>query len=464
MALQIVIIQLYYAIYPNFFREILFFYKEKFEYVIPLIGSLFFVITCDIWLYKYYKVKETYELNNNMIFFAKIINGLLVKDLQSAYHIGNSAEHLFCTQDNKNSNHPGIKRIFIASKPIFCNTRLIKERLDSVLPTYINYKVSIDKTILVSSNYSFTKIFSIINDNVLDDYILKTEVSIDHYSSYFSSLKDKTITIIYFIITCSAITWILFICSMFFFIYKFKKCIKHNTILTIALKKLDLIKLADTKSKDFTNKFYKYSKTIHNFSKLDSGGDDSAFKELYHTAEYLPIPLLDIDLIRHKRLFKIQLDDTVNELKHMIDSYAALNSYDIIFTYDSRVNHIIMPFDQILFDQIMISLMANIIYFAKDKRNTRHISLVINDQAIIFIHDAFNLNQQMMIEYCQRIFYETKNPYIINFGQIFIILNKIYNLKFDVYSVNQENILKIHFHKKDTNESNILFFNRSNNE
>jgi hypothetical protein len=444
-----------YIILKTFFEKALFFCKSKLEYVATFVALLCFVALCDICLYRYYKNEEMHRFNDDIVLHENIIKNLLLKDIQNAYHIDNNEEHLFCSQSNQGHQYSGIKKASAGNKTIFCNTRLIKERLDTILPKYIDYKVSINQTVLVSSNYDFTKTFNQKNYDISDDLVLKIETHLDINSLHVRSINSLTQSRIYLATLASVIVYVLWVGSIFPLIYFLKKALKSNDGLIEELKRLEVIKLADTKAKAFTNKFYKYSQAIHGFPKLNSH-IDSSLEELYNTSDYLPIPLLNLGSVKSPQSFKIQLCETINELKYMVDSYAALHSYDIKLTSDISVDHIMMPFDQVLFDQVMISLMANIVYFAKDKNNTRHISLIVTNETITLIHDAFTLDKEMMIEYCQRIFYETKNPYIINFGQIFTILNKIYNLKFDVYHANQENILKIHL--RNNEDSNIILF------
>jgi hypothetical protein len=439
------------------------FCKKKFEYILLFIVSVCLVLAIDLHLIKYFKDKEVQDINSNMQFITKTINGLLLKDLQSAYYVDGQTEHLFCITDN-NIDNPGVKKIPIKNKIIACNTRLIKERLDNIIPKYINYKIDVDKITLLSSGNKSLKPIAELTSVILKDIELTTQVSLDIYSDYFKNSKKESNKNMYFLLLSSGIIWLLVISSMFYLIFKFNKSLVHNKKLELELKKLDVIRLADNKAKSFTNKFYKYSKTLYNFSNFNTKAG-SKIEELYDAEDYMPIPLLDMSLVNSRQMFKVDLEETINELEPMIDSYKSLNSYNIIFTSDISLKHIMMPFNQLLFDQIMISLIANIIYFAKDKKNNRHISLVINDESITLIHDAFNLNKEMMIEYCQRLFYETKNPFIITFGQIFIILNSIYNLKFDVYNENNENVIKLYLPKENfTKEENILTFKRNGND
>lgn len=219
----------------------------------------------------------------------------------------------------------------------------------------------------------------------------------------------------------------------------------NNCNLINEVNKIQIINLAQQQTKAFTYKFYQYSKQINNLSKCIDYINTNLQIPTCGTLDYFPIPLVNLEHSTNDRYFDIELDETIKIIECLVNGYIALNSCDIKFTHDIKIKNCKMPFEQTLLDQIMIGLISNIMYFIRDTKHTKHISLIIDHEVIMFINDGFALDQKMMIDYCQRIFYETGNPYIISFGQIFIVLNTIYNFKFEVYNVQGENIVKLHF-------------------
>lgn len=81
-----------------------------------------------------------------------------------------------------------------------------------------------------------------------------------------------------------------------------------------------------------------------------------------------------------------------------------------------------MPFESEIFNQIMVSVLSNILYFNKNTERSRCVKLIFQNNLITFIGEGFSLDQNLAVRYSEKIFNDTANLYILNLGQIFILL------------------------------------------
>ena len=69
--------------------------------------------------------------------------------------------------------------------------------------------------------------------------------------------------------------------------------------------------------------------------------------------------------------------------------------------------------------------------FNKKSVKKRKIIIILKDSKINIISDGLKLNKEYAIKASAMIFQDTANPYLMNFGQMFVLFNT-YNIKFDI--------------------------------
>ena len=69
--------------------------------------------------------------------------------------------------------------------------------------------------------------------------------------------------------------------------------------------------------------------------------------------------------------------------------------------------------------------------FNKKSVKKRKITVILKESKINIVSDGLKLNKEYAIKASAMIFQDTANPYLMNFGQMFVLFNR-YNIKFDV--------------------------------
>ena len=144
---------------------------------------------------------------------------------------------------------------------------------------------------------------------------------------------------------------------------------------------MNIIKNARKNIQILTNKFHKYyEKNYNNYEPYPSN---------CFTA--LPIPLISAAPSSTKQVFEAETKRVIEVNDFLIKEYGILHSYDIKFTSDVVTNKVEVPFEQELFDQIIIGIISNLLLFIKSNKHNYHIHLIIDKKTILFAHDVFNL-------------------------------------------------------------------------
>ena len=97
-----------------------------------------------------------------------------------------------------------------------------------------------------------------------------------------------------------------------------------------------------------------------------------------------------------KQLFEVETKRVIEVSDFLIKEYGILHSYDIKFTSDVVTNKVQVPFEQELFDQIIIGIISNLLLLIKSNKHNYHIHIIIDKKTILFAHDAFNIDEIMM--------------------------------------------------------------------
>ena len=101
-----------------------------------------------------------------------------------------------------------------------------------------------------------------------------------------------------------------------------------------------------------------------------------------------------------------------------------------------------LPFVQEIFNQLITSIIFNILTFIKSKKIGYYINIIINKETIIILFNTFPLDKEALLYNGERIFIETQNPFCFNLNEIFLILDE-YKIDYEISYSTGENILRI---------------------
>ena len=430
-----------------FFTKLVLFYRHNVEYIFFIKICIGVCLLYNFLYYQYSLRDNNVKKNNDLLLYQDIVANFLIPSLTIELYENSNATYLFCS---KVQTIPtiSIRKFRLSDQDIFCNTRIIKEKIDELLPNYISYKIYIDNIAIVNGIDDSTKLFKVNYYNIdsKGKNLLKVELSIDPHSSYITKVRNEIMNRVLYVLYVSSFFMLCLVIIIVPFIKKYKK-IKEDTInLSKESIKLNIIKNARKNIQILTNKFHKYYEKNHN--------NYEPYPSNCFTG--LPIPLISAAPSSTKQVFEAETKKVIEVSDFLIKEYGILHSYDIKFTSDVVTNKVEVPFEQELFDQIIIGIISNLLLFIKSNKHNYHIHLIIDKKTILFAHDVFNIDETMMIEYSKMIFQETLNPYILTFGQIITLLD-VYDLHCKVYNEFSKKIIKIELKEENRDQNNVIF-------
>lgn len=434
----------------SFLKKLTLFYKYNIEYILLIKTSIGICLLYNFLYYQYCIGESEVRKDNDLLLYQNIVANFLISNITIELHKNSNENHLFCSNIQIIPTI-GIKKFRLLDQDIFCNTRIIKEKLDDLLPSYISYEIYIDSIQLVSSINTDAELFKIkyYNIDIQGKNLLKVKLSIDTQSSYAEKIKDEIIDKVSYVFYISSFFMLCITTVIIFpFIKRYKKINQDNINLRGEAVKLSIIKNARKNIQFLTNKFHKYYEKNHNIYE--------APVNKYITE--IPIPLVTVGVSDSKQVFEVEIEKVIVASDFLVKEYSILHSYNIKFTYDIVTGKLKVPFEQELFDQIIIGIVANLLLFMKSNKHNYHIHVIIDNKTILFAHDLFNIDEAMMVEYSKMIFQETLNPYILTFGQITKLLNEVYHINYKVYNEFSKKIIKIDITEENKKKDNIIFF------
>ena len=195
------------------------------------------------------------------------------------------------------------------------------------------------------------------------------------------------------------------------------KCLNNIFKYQFLKKKLDNVIAFYKYEKAFITGCYEQSKKDEDFvSRLEEAGilADIELKE------YLPIFLSP--LLNPKQTHK--LDITNFQIEQFVQGYNTLNNCNIelIILNNTIDNYIVSSVENEVLEQIIISIVRNFIQFRSSSNKREIISLEFNKSNIKLFCTGIKLKKEHLIKWSKNIFLNTGNPYILNFFQIFKLL------------------------------------------
>jgi hypothetical protein len=177
------------------------------------------------------------------------------------------------------------------------------------------------------------------------------------------------------------------------------------------------------KDKDFIIQCYEYSKKSKSV-------EQEVIEENYNN-DYLPLSIANnTENNKEVEILVNKITLAINDYFVFYKKYYQLDNIELDIINDN-LEKIALPFDYEVFYQIMIGIIYNLMNFNKKSVKKRKIIIILKDSKINIISDGLKLNKEYAIKASAMIFQDTANPYLMNFGQMFVLFNT-YNIKFDV--------------------------------
>jgi len=142
------------------------------------------------------------------------------------------------------------------------------------------------------------------------------------------------------------------------------------------------------------------------------------------------------------KTYKVEIKNIINSIEIIISGYGEVSGYDIQFMKTTYTDIIDLPFVQEIFNQLITSIIFNILTFIKSKKIGYYINIIINKETIIILFNTFPLDKETLLYNDERIFIETQNPFCFNLNEIFLILDE-YKIDYEISYSTGENILRI---------------------
>jgi len=411
--------------------------------------GILLILCISINVFMYNKLKNQNEKSQLLLLelYAQEIEKVVLNDFLKIF------QHNYTTNDLliiKNFNHEiGNQNITTLSHVVYVssNTLCIKTSNQYLILDLLNIKRILDT---ISENlylYSFginnQQILTNTLVNLTDNRLLSTPINKDllltvslkhRQDSRFIVLSDKILkTNILAVIYFSIAAFFTGIFIVFQFLNKGKK-------LKAEIDHKNSILLFIDKDKEFIAQCYEYSKKSKSIVQEEEEG---------YNNDYFPLSVFcNVENNKEVEICVDKITLAIKEYFCCYKKYHQLDNIELDIIHDN-LNKMILPFGYEGFYQIMISIIYNLMNLNKkglNKKglNKRRIVVVLKQNKICIISDGLKLNREYAIKASATIFHDTANPYLMNFGQMFVLFNR-HNITFDVSHEN-------------TNGTNITIF------
>lgn len=419
--------------------------KTKYDYKIPILVILT-IITSAIYFYILYQnnlkeklyIKEQ-SLNN----YAKTIEVITVNELKRIF---TETDSDFIFIDNHKHCKPTKQDMIITYSSLqltnnnqctIIDLSKIRNVLNQISGTEYIYTIMLNDVPLISnSNDKDLKSYNrkvALNESykviLLLDFDSKSIFKIDLAKQIQQSIKSSSLY--------SATIISIIICIILLY---FKEKGRANK----ALISKEQTKKYISKQNNFILECYKFTQS-------------KSSEECNNEKEYFPLPIIHGI---NESITSIILSETLKEIEGYFESYMAHKGENKIkiFFQSKKDESMSIPFAKEVLNQILISIIFNLLNFSEKSEDKKTIKINFADSVFSLESNGFQLNKEVVIMASQRIFYDSCNPFILNFSQIIGILTK-YKIKIDIVSNTNSKIL-LDFKKKkrskNTSDAEII--------
>ena len=364
----------------------------------------------------FYEIDKSYERSVKMFYLQaqmQVIENIVVADIVRIAS-GKEVEDLLVVKNTAMSDYTSINNLVIRipkqdGKEVTVDISNIIELIDAVSRNNFEYSVMLNNSL-------------IFGEDILEEPDLIKNIMINEkltLSILIKSIADSLLS--------------------FEGEQRIKNKIKYriiNSILFFNLTTLAILKylnnifrykLLQKKLEDFT-KFYKNEKlfisSCYEQSKKDSDFinrlEEAGILADIELKEYLPIFLSPL-LSKHKT-YKIDISKI--QISEFIDGYNVLNNSDIELAVlnNTKDNFFISFIEEETLKQIIVSIIINFVQFRSSSDLKELININFNEGEIKILCSGIRLSREHLIKWSKNIFLNTCNPFILNFYQIFKLL------------------------------------------
>jgi hypothetical protein len=396
----------------------------KSNWVLNSLKAITIIIIANICFNTYIFYNRKAELLERKIiylqFYSEAIKSILVQDLKTIVSseeliqnlsVFNNLEIRKCT-----SVIPAIEATYNtltigrSNNCIRMNLSLLREFLRNLSDKLFLFSIKINNKMIITNNLD-GKIKEYISSEIFSDqHDLSVELTTLDNSTFMLFENNKLI-----LQTCYSIiiSLLVIICFAFIVIMFFREKDKKQDALLSKEKLLQFIKVEN----DFIISSYQYSLQHRNIAK----GED-----------YFPLPIVEnIDKVASK--VRISTEDVERILKNFFDLYKNHyneNQYHVNTNFPKNTFFEI-PFDQEVMEQLLISMIYNIFIFNKNNLKEKSIIVSMENDMLNICSTGLKLTAAIAVKASERVFFDSVNPFILKFNQIFGILD-MYQIKHSV--------------------------------
>jgi len=378
------------------------------------------------FVFKRYLIKNNKLFEDNLLgVYAQQVEKLIIKDFQNILtgRVGNS--DLIIIKNSEAYYHNGypnvhqninvsnnVLTVYLEGADIKIDISNMKHALDLVARQLFLYNLTINnKNVFTNTinDMSSSKNFTLLVDK---DTMISLNLSHHNDSSIISTKRtylENLINISKVLLT----TFFVMAFSIMLYIFRQKVLLAREK-----RHKSDILYFME-KNRDYITSCYNFSKESNLTNK-----DGSV------NTNYFPLSVENYN--QNQKEIKIEVHKFISELRDYAEAYK--NYYQIKnvkIEIISNEKEILIPFDYQVFIQVMISIFYNLISFNQKTDKERNILLTIKKDNFCITSEGLKLNKEYAVKASEMIFYDSINPYLINFGQIFVILNR-YGIYCDV--------------------------------
>jgi hypothetical protein len=401
--------------------------KVKYAYIAYILIVLIVIINTIYYYISYHRILQEeaslkYQFLDN---YAKTTEAVITNELKKIF-TKRTSEFVFiknyasCDSDKNDLviTYSSLQLIN-KGKCIIIDLSKIREVLNQLSGTEYIYNITLNTNPLISN--------SVIDDSdsyykevhLSEEYKILLQLNFNQNSAFRIGRVEYLCSVIQYNALYSTSITLIIIYIIFLYLKE-----KKNTLNITANKNQTRIYI--NKHNNFILECYKFSQEQNN-PQHDS------------ESEYFPIPIIHDANIQVTSILPSEIFDNI---ENYFNSYLVHNNLKKIklsfFCKDDE--EISIPFAKELLNQLFISIIFNLLNFSKKSEDTKSIKVTFANSVFTLESNGFQLNKQIAIMASQRIFYDSCNPFILNFNQIIGILEK-YKINMDILSDKSSKII-----------------------
>ena len=178
-------------------------------------------------------------------------------------------------------------------------------------------------------------------------------------------------------------------------------------------------------NKSFLINNYKYLKN----NKWSVAIGDSDNIEIPH--DILPMQLDNFE--SNNKLFSVS--ELVDNLKIYFEGWKVLNKFNNLrFITQINCKNLNVNLDKLLINQLLISIFSNMLTFINSATASYSIKIEFDSESIIYTTDSFMIPFELLLKHSEGILFYSGNIFILNFLQIFVLLDQN-NIAYEIKNI-----------------------------